>query len=288
MANERMRQVWKLGADGWVAHRDLFEAELGGFTDVVLDAVKPGPDDRVLDVGCGTGALVERATEHGAAGVGVDISPGMIEAAAALVPAASFVVADAQTDDLTPLGPFTAIVSRFGVMFFDDPVAAFTNIRRAASPEAALAFVCWRGIDENPMFTLGTNVLLDRLDPKPEPPAPDAPGPAAFADPVRVKSILEMSGWSEVNVTGVDVVCDYGLTGSDGVEERLTMILNTMGGRIAREQLEPQLGPEGWLALLNDVRAELRSNLVDGHVKFTGATWLVTARNPADQGNDVR
>ena len=281
MANERMRQVWTVGAEGWVAHRDLFEAELGRFADSLMDAVELGPDDRVLDVGCGTGALLERALEQGAVGVGVDISDKMVEAATALVPAASFVVADAQTDDLNALGPFTAVVSRFGVMFFDDPVAAFTNIRSAATPTATLTFVCWRGLDENPMFTLGTNVLLDRLDPRPGPAAPDAPGPAAFADPARVTSILETSGWSEVDITPVDVVCDYGLGGSDGVEERLTMILNTTIGWMARAQIEPQLGPEGWAALLDDIRAELRANLVDGSVKFTGATWLVKARNPA-------
>ena len=281
MANERMRELWKVGAEGWVAHRDLFEAELGQFADLLMDAVELGPDDRVLDVGCGTGAVLERATKKGAAGVGVDISPAMVEAATALVPAASFVVADAQTEDLNPLGPFTAVVSRFGVMFFDDPVAAFTNIRRAAAAEATLAFVCWRGIDENPMFTLGTNVLLARLEPKPEPPAADAPGPTAFADPARVRSILETSGWCGVEVTPVDVECDYGRHGTDGVEERLTMILNTTGGRAARDQLESRLGPDDWAALLDDVRGELRSNLVDGRVKFTGATWLVTARNQA-------
>lgn len=276
-----MREVWTVGAQGWVAHRDLFEAELGGFADVLMDAVELGPGDRVLDVGCGTGAILERALKQGAVGVGVDISDKMIEAATALVPAASFVIADAQTDDLNPLGPFTTVVSRFGVMFFDDPVAAFTNIRRAASPEAALAFVCWRGIEENPMFTLGTNVLLARLEPESEPQAPDAPGPAAFADPARVRSILETSGWSEVEVSPVDVVCDYGRHGTDGVEERLTMILNTTIGWMARAQLAPQLGPEAWAALLDDIRSDLRANLVDGRVKFNGATWLVKAHNTA-------
>ena len=280
VANEAMRHYWKGGAEGWVAHRDLFEAELGGFGDLLLAAVEPGPGQRILDVGCGTGALLGRAASHGAVGVGVDISATMIDAATALVPDASFVLADAQTDDLFALGPFTTVVSRFGVMFFDDPAAAFANIRVAAEPGATLAFVCWRGIEENPMFTLGTSVLLDRLDPKPEPSAPDAPGPTAFADPARVTKILEKSGWSGIAVEAADVICDYGFNGSDGIDERLTMILNTSTGRNARDQLEPQLGADGWAEVLLDVREELRHHLVDGSIKFTGATWLVTARNP--------
>jgi SAM-dependent methyltransferase len=281
MANEQMRAQWNVGAVGWVEHRDLFESELAAFSDALLATVETGPGDRVLDIGCGTGGLVGRFVATGASGVGVDIATPMVEAASAAVPAATFVVADAQTDDLAALGPFTAIVSRFGVTFFEDPTAAFANIRSAAAPGAALAFVCWRGIDENQMFSCGTSVLLDRLDPKPPPPAPGAPGPDAFADPDHVRGILGGAGWVDTDLAPLDAICDYGFDGSDGVEERLTMVLNTSGGRAARAQLEPRLGPQGWADLLEDVRADLREHLVDGRVQFPGATWLVTARNPA-------
>ena len=76
------------------------------------------------------------------------------------------------------------------------------------------------------------------------------------------------------------MTCDYGLDGSDGVEERLTTVLGNMTGRAAREQLEPRLGADGWAGVLDDVRAELRRHLVDGTVRFPAATWLVTANNP--------
>lgn len=281
MANEQMRDLWHDSAGGWVAHRDLFEAELAGFAEALLAAASPGPGDRVLDVGCGTGGVLQRAVEQGAVGVGVDISPGMIAAATALVPEARFLVADAQTEDLVPLGPFHIVVSRFGVMFFDDPVAAFANIRRATDPDGRLAFVCWRGIEENPMFTLGTSVLLEALgsDPAALPP-PGAPGPAAFADPSLVREVLGDSGWTDVDVTPLDVECDYGFDGGDGVEQRLTMVLNTTTGARAQAELEARLGPDRWAALLDEVRAELRRHLVGGRVCFDGATWLVTARNP--------
>jgi len=280
MANEGMRDHWATSAVGWVEHKDLFDSELGAFADAVLAAARLGPKDRVLDIGCGTGTLLASAVAQGATGLGVDISTAMVEAARTLVPGASFEVADAQTDDLTAAGPFTKVVSRFGVMFFDEPTAAFTNIRRAAAPGASMTFACWRGADENQMFSLGTQVLLDRLDPPPPPPVPGAPGPLAFADPDRVRTILEAAGWSDIDIAPFDAVCDYGRNGTDGVEERLTMVLNTGGGRSVQAQLEPKLGPEAWASLLDEVRVVLRDNLVDGRVQFTGATWLVTARNP--------
>lgn len=280
MANEQMRDYWATGGKGWVEHRELFDSELAAFADAILAAADPGPTDRVLDIGCGTGILLARATARGASGTGVDISPVMIDSAREHVPGASFAVADAQTDDLSAGGPFTKVVSRFGVMFFEDPTAAFANIRRAAAPGADLVFACWRGPEENPMFSMGTSVLLERMDPPPPPADPTAPGPSAFADRDRLDTILTGAGWGDVAIEPYDAVCDYGHEGSDGVEERVTMILNTGGGRMAQDQLEPALGPDGWAALLDEVRAELRSHLVDGTLRFNGATWLVTARNP--------
>ena len=129
------------------------------------------------------------------------------------------------------------------------------------------------------MFTLGTSVLAAHLEPRPEAP-PGAPGPMAFADPQRVRSILDAAGWRSVEVEPLDVECNYAMRGGDGVEERILMILNTTGGRMAGEQLQRQLGPAGWERVLDEVRAELRRNLVDGVVKFNGAGWLVTATNP--------
>lgn len=281
MANEKMREYWgSTGAEGWVAHKQIFDAELAPFADAVIDAIGPGEGDRLLDIGCGTGTLLELATARGASGVGVDISPAMVEAAATLVPSASFAVADAQTDPLDGHGPFTAMVSRFGVMFFDDPDAAFANIRAAVAPGGRLGFVCWRGRDENPMFSLGSSVLVDRLDPPPPAPVDGQPGPLGFADRDRVTSVLTGSGWTDVSVEPFDAMCDYGRDGSDGVEARMTMILGTSVGAMARATIRPQIGEAAWSDLLDEMRAELRANLVDGRVQFNGATWLVTASNP--------
>src|SRR4051794_25142912 len=147
MANEAMRDSWATGAEGWVRNERIFDASFTPFTAAVLDAAELGSARRVLDIGCGAGTLLEAAVAAGAEAVGADISPVMVEAARRRVPAATVVIADAQTDDLlaaAPGAPFDRVVSRFGVMFFADPVAAFANMRAATEPGARLAFVCWR------------------------------------------------------------------------------------------------------------------------------------------------
>jgi SAM-dependent methyltransferase len=281
MANEAMRDSWATGAEGWVRNERIFDAVFTPFTAAVLGAADLGSARRVLDIGCGAGSLLEAAVAAGAEAVGADISPAMVEAARRRVPSATVVVADAQTADLlaaAPGAPFDRVVSRFGVMFFADQVAAFANIRAAAAPGARLAFVCWRE-GEFDMFSLGLRGLMARLADRPPPPAAGAPGPMGLADADRTREVLTGAGWSDVTIEAVDGLCDYAIEGSDGVEERLAAALSGMVGRAAQAELEPRLGADGWRAALDDARAELRSQLVDGAVRFVGHTWLVTATN---------
>ncbi|WP_246219642.1 class I SAM-dependent methyltransferase [Phytoactinopolyspora halotolerans] len=278
--NEQMRQIWADGAAGWVENERIFDAVFAPVTAAILDHADVRPGRRLLDVGCGSGTLLAAGAAAGANVVGIDISEGMAAAAQRRVPDATIVVGDAQVADLlgeAPGAPFDRVLSRFGVMFFDEPAAAFANIRRSTGPGARMTFACWRGREENPMFTLGTSLLVERLDPPPEPPAPGAPGPHAFADPDRLRALLAGAGWTDITVNAFDFECDYGIDGSDGVEERLATILGTTTGRLARAQVEPRLGPDGWAAALDEVRAELRRHRVRGTVRFPGATWLVTA-----------
>ncbi len=282
MSNAYTRQGWSDGASGWVRNEALFDAVFTPVTAAILDAARLGPGQRALDVGCGSGTLLEAGVAAGAVMVGIDISADMVEAARHRVPQADVVLGDAQRLDLlsaAPGAPFDRVISRFGVMFFEDPAQAFANLRAATAPRAGLTFACWRGLEENPTFTLGTDVLTSRLESPPPPPVPGKPGPVAFADPDWLTSLLAGAGWTEVQVEPLDVICDHGIDGSDGVEERLAMLLATTTGRLAREELEPRLSAEEWAALLDDVRAELRRHLVDGVVRFPAATWLVTAAN---------
>ena len=236
----------------------------------------------MLDVGCGAGTLLEEAVAAGAEAVGIDISPPMVEAASRRVPAATVVAADAQTADLLAAAPGPAVrpcVSRFGVMFFADPEAAFANIRSATAPGALLTFVCWRK-DETAMFSLGLRALAARLADPPAPPSAGEPGPLGLADADRTRDVLTIAGWSAVTIEPFDRLCDYSIDGSDGVEERLATAMSGTLGRKVRAALESSVDDTEWQAALNDARAELRGALVDGAVRFTGHTWLVTATNP--------
>lgn len=280
MANEEQQQAWAAQGIEWVDNAAIFETVLAPFADAVLQAADISADARVLDIGCGSGTLLQRAAALGAIPVGVDISEPMVAAARRRVPEATVTVGDAQTLDLRAGGaPFDRIISRFGVMFFDDPVAAFGNIRDAAAPGARLAFVCWREGD-NPMFTMGVDILADRLQSPPAAADPGAPGPLAFGNAERVRAILADAGWTDVNLAAFDGVCNFSIDGSDGVEERLRLILANSTGRQARTELQDRLGDDGWAAVVEELRGELRRHRVDGVVKFPGHTWVVTAVNP--------
>lgn len=278
--NEGMRRTWTDGGVGWVRHEALFDATFAPITAALLAAADLGPGQRVLDVGCGSGTLLEAAVAVGAEAVGVDVSPTMVEGARRRVPGAHVVLADAQTADLAALAPGAAydrVVSRFGVMFFDDPVEAFARVRGACAPGARLAFACWRSHADNPGFSLGQDVLLARLEEPPFAAEPDAPGPMSLADPDRVRSVLGAAGWSGVATTPLDTVLDYGYDGSDGVENRLTLVLATTTGLRAERVLRPRLGDDGWAALLDDVRARIREARTADRLTLPAATWLVTA-----------
>lgn len=272
-----MQQTWTDRGRGWVEQERTFDAVFAPVTEAILGDAAPAPGQRVLDVGCGSGTLLDAVAAAGADPVGVDISPTMVEAARRRVPAAAVLQADAQSADLRALAPgrpFDRVLSRFGVMFFADPRAAFANLSAATAIGGRLTFACWRTLAENPTFTAGTDPLTVRLS---APPAqPDtAPGPRSLADPARIREVLA-TGWSDVDIAPLDFICDYTTDGSDGVEARLAGILATSVGHRALVELAPTLTPATWTALLDEVRHDLSTAFGDG-VRFPGACWLVTA-----------
>jgi SAM-dependent methyltransferase len=222
-----MAALWNgAGGDAWVDLAPVLDQMLRGFETMLADAAAARGAERVLDVGCGTGATtmaIARRLGPGAACTGVDISAPMIGAAVARpadgFPAPEFIVADAAAYPFEA-GAFELLTSRFGVMFFDDPVAAFANLRRAIAPGGGLRFFCWRGPEDNPFMTAGPRATRDLLPALPER-RPGSPGQFAFADGGRVAEILAAAGWEDVEVEPVDVPCTFPAPGLLGYLTRL-------------------------------------------------------------------
>ncbi len=208
--NRDQAEYWS-SAEGakWVDHQAFFDGSMAPVLERLLAAADLRAGQHVLDIGCGTGAsTLAAAAMVGPEGkvTGLDISPLMLarareRAAQAGIDNVAFIEGDAQTHAFSPAS-IDALISRFGVMFFSDPVAAFANMARALKPRARLTFIAWGPMAENPWFALPLAAAAARLG-APEPPPPHAPGPMAFSDQAHVSDILARAGLSEITVQEV-------------------------------------------------------------------------------------
>ncbi|MFK7835787.1 MAG: class I SAM-dependent methyltransferase [Sulfitobacter sp.] len=203
-ANTDQAEFWTDQAGPtWVAQMDAMDAALAPVLTAVLARAAVSEGDHVLDVGCGAGtSTFAAAALAGANGhvCGVDISQTLLDAAETRntgARPARFLLADAQSHGFAP-DQFDLLMSRFGVMFFEDSVAAFANMARALKPGGRMAFATWGAIPENPYFTLPARIAKDLLGPVPKS-DPDAPGPFAFREIPRVLDILEQAGFDKIN-----------------------------------------------------------------------------------------
>lgn len=273
--NQAQAELWNGQAGrNWVEQNALLDRLLAPLVPPLVEAVRSQGARDVLDVGCGAGATTF-AVANSLAGqgrcTGLDLSAPLIDLArrrATEIGAdnAEFVAADAQLHAFPP-ARFDAVISRFGVMFFDDPVAAFANLRRAARTDAGLACVAWRGADENPFMTAAERAAAPLL---PEVPArdPNAPGQFAFADPDYVTGILAKAGWRDVDLQPLDVAC--ALPAND---------LEIYAVRMGPVSLAlPSLEADRRDAVIAAVRRGFAPFVTDGVARFTAACWMVTAR----------
>ncbi|MEI9963820.1 MAG: class I SAM-dependent methyltransferase [Caulobacteraceae bacterium] len=263
----------------WADLHEQIDRQIAPLGRQAMAALEPLAGLRVLDVGCGCGETTrELASRIGAGGeaVGVDVSAMLLAIARDTAPppgAATlrFIQADAQAAPLG--GGFDAAFSRFGVMFFEDPAAAFANIRSALKRGGRLAFVCWRPPAQNPYLTAAMAAARDLLPPAP-PPVPHAPGPFGLADGERTRSILAGAGFADVAVKPFDLPI-----GGDPLEPTVGQALRM--GPLA-SALREAGADEALKARVEDaVRAAYRAfDGADGIVRLPAGVWIVTARNP--------
>ena len=260
----------------WAEMYRQTDRSFSAMTQQLLDRIAALPGDAVLDIGCGAGelSLALARARPAARVVGIDVSEELVEAARARGgnhDNARFDVADASAWQGADFAP-DLLVSRHGVMFFDDPVAAFANLRAGAADGAAMLFSCFRAPGENPW--LGGLSRLLPANPATPPAGRDAPGPFAFADPERVRGILEAAGWQAVSFEAIDYPYVAG-AGDDPVEDALAFFSRigpaaaVLAGLEGIEKVEVRAAIRRWLE-------EHRSGNL---VAFPAAAWFVSARN---------
>lgn len=260
----------------WIDAQAVLDQVFKPFETLLVEAAVEGSYRHVVDVGCGTGgttvAIARQLGERGDC-LGIDISAPMIAAARARaerdnVPA-RFACANAQVYAFEPAS-VDLIVSRFGVMFFDDPIAAFANLRRAAADGAELRCIAWRGAADNPFMTTAERAAAPLLPNLPVRKADEA-GQFAFANRQRVAAIVERSGWSDVEIRALDVPCAL------PARELLTYITRLGPVGLLLQEADEQTRAR----VIDAVRPAFQQWVQDDEVRFTAACWLVRARATA-------
>lgn len=260
----------------WVDQSERYDGMLAEYIPLLLEAAAISGDARTLDVGCGTGTTTIEAARAAPDGqtLGVDISAPMLahareKAARGAVTNVRFEELDAQVGAFEP-GARDAVISRFGVMFFADPVAAFANIAGALRTGGRLAFVCWQGLLQNKWMAVPAMAIAAHV-PLPDPGGPAQPGPFAFGDADRVRGILTDAGLTDVTIEPVERSVLLGGHGS------LDDAMEFLSGTSLKRALLADAPPEVLRPALDSVRAALAPFETPEGVRVGAAAWLVTA-----------
>lgn len=280
MSNEEQYEYWN-GEAGkrWAQEDDTMARMLRPVCRALLDHADLDGCTRAMDVGCGGGSqsimLAERLGS-GASVLGVDISAPMLAVARAKASATaagtaqlSFLQADAADYPFEPES-FDLLFSRFGVMFFDDPTAAFANMRAALAPGARLAFACWQSMRDNAWTLIPVQAALQHLPP-PEAPDPHAPGPFAFADSERVTGILQEAGFSNIAIESYNPEMRFGEAPTLAQNVREMAMIGPVSRLIAGQETEVLE------RVFSAMEEALAPHYRDGAICLPGAIWFVTA-----------
>ena len=277
-ANKEQMALWNgVAGEAWVDCQNVLDLMFRPLEDLLLEPVNPETADVVLDVGCGTGSTslaVAKRLGPGGRSVGIDISKPMIALARTRAETesvqAEFICADAQTCQFRP-GTFDMVISRIGVMFFDNFIQAFANLRNASRHRAQLRVLTWRSPEENPFMTAAERAAAP-LIPEVFKPKKTATGQFALAGRDFIHEILLESGWNDADIRPADIPCTL-------PEKDLTPYLSRLGsiGRVL-----PQLDENTRRRIIETVRPGFDPYVEGEDVRFTAACWLITAKATAN------
>jgi SAM-dependent methyltransferase len=264
------------GGQRWANRQAAQDILLRPVADILIDRAKPQAGERVIDVGCGSGATtIAFAQKVGPSGhvFGIDVSGPMLERARASAPKelpVDFVLADATVYPFDPAS-FDLLASRFGVMFFADPVLSFLNMHKALRRSGRLAFACWREPRENPWMMTPLQAVYEHVEKLP-PLGPEDPGPFAFASEERVHRILGAAGFTGIAMEPCPLLLDIAI--GRGLDAAVQGALEI--GPASRALAEQP--PDVISAATRSIREALTPFVKGDTVPLRGAIWIVTAR----------
>jgi SAM-dependent methyltransferase len=281
IANLAQQEYWNtVAGPRWIGLEGFVERRVRAVNDLLLARSRVAPGERVLEIGCGTGAftvaLAEAVGERGEV-LGADISTAMLtEARKRLADAGprnvTLIEADAQTYQFEPRH-FDLITSRFGVMFFADPTAAFANLLRAARPGGRLCFACWGLLEDNRHWLIPYEVVLRHLGPPALKP-PRAPGPMAFAEPDYVRSFLGAAGFEAIEIHR-ETPEVFAATPQEEAEHACIM---GPSGRLIDEKKPDEATRQ---TIRREIEEAFAAHLRNGNARLPSTVFLVSARRPA-------
>jgi ubiquinone/menaquinone biosynthesis C-methylase UbiE len=275
--NEKQNEAWNGGESvHYVDHADRYDRQLAPFTEALLQRIRLTPHGSVLDVGCGCGALTLAVARTADSAVGIDISVPLTQVASeragsAQIDNVEFVIADAQTYAFAP-GTFDLVISQFGLMFFDDPVGAFSNLRRSLTPGGRLAFISWQGLPANEWLSVIATEVAKHVAVPQFGGLSNGPGMFALKDQGETTALLESAGFTEVTFESLAPTI---LLGGGGTLDQSMDFLLGMG--MARG-LVGLAGASATREVVEEVRLSFAERYKSGvGVELGAAAWMVTA-----------
>lgn len=274
--NAEQIEYWnEVSGPKWVAMQEDLDLELQPLTDALFRYIEPKPGQSILDIGCGCGATTLALSKIVGDVTGLDVSNPMLDRAKQRAEEAgltntTFIEGDAQVYSLEP-NSYDTITSRFGIMFFADPLEAFKNFQQSLKVSGSLTFMCWRDQRENPWMYIPLDAAASLVE-LPPPPEPNAPGPFAYANKEYLSGLLAEAGFTSINIDQHDSTMTMGNSGDlDKSVETITKV-----GPLSR--ILKETDSETTAKLKAAVREAVKPYNTDKGVVLDGSVWLVKAQ----------